>query len=753
MDEARAAGAWVKSQRLAVGMTQEELSGRSGLSVRAISNLECGRTARPHPRSLEVLAVALGLPEAAGTAWATRVRADRAPGSSASSQGPRQLPAGIGYFTGRQAELDTISSLLDDTGGAGGTVVVSAIDGTAGIGKTALAVHWAHRHAGRFPDGQLYVNLRGFDPAGAPVDALTVVLDFLHALGVPAERIPANEAAQLALYRSILADRQMLIVLDNARDAEQVRPLLPGAEGCLVLVTSRTRLAGLVALDGAVPVTLGLLTEAESLDLLALRLGADRVGREQAAARELVELCARLPLALNIAAARAVLRPGRPLAELVSELRDAHQRLDVFTLGEAAADPRATFSLSYRALSPQAARMFRLLGAHPGRDISAAAAGSLAALDGDAADSTLTELTSAHLLTEHTPGRYALHDLLRAYAAEQLSDGERLDGLRRILGHYLRSAHAALRLLSPGSPSIELPPPDPGVTPETMAGEEEAAGWYATERMVLLAAVTHAADAGLDGYAWQISWAISQFLDINGHWQELVAVGEIALTAAERCGDRLAQASAHRSIGSALSSLGYFAKARNHAHQALAVYIELSDLVRQGHAHVAIGQTFEYEKLPENAIPHHLQALDLYEAADDSGGRAMAMNCIGWCHVLLGEYHQALKWCGQALDLVRKVSDRYGEAATLDSIGYAHHHLRDHGQAIACYQQALPLFRAIGDRYLEAGTLTRLGDTHEALGDHTAAREAWQAALLILSDLGHPDAAAVRTKLRKARAS
>ena len=328
---------------------------------------------------------------------------------------PRQLPAAIPHFTGRADELKALTALAGQADGIRGTVVVS---GTAGIGKTALAVHWGQRAVESFPDGQLDVNLRGVDRTGTAMRAGAALRGFLAALGVPPARTPADPGAQAGLYRSLLADRRMLVLLDNARDAEQVRPLIPGAGGCLVLVTSRERLTGLVAVEGARPLVLDLLTPGDARDLLARRLGAERVGVEPDAVDTLIGLCARLPLALNIAAARLVADPSFSVAALVRQLRDAPGSLAALDAGDAAADVRAVFSWSYNALGDRAARMFRLLGVHPGPDITAPAAARLAATGGDEARAALNELAAAHLLTEHVPGRYVFHDLLRAYAVE-----------------------------------------------------------------------------------------------------------------------------------------------------------------------------------------------------------------------------------------------------------------------------------------------------------------------------------------------
>jgi DNA-binding SARP family transcriptional activator len=340
---------------------------------------------------------------------------------------PRQLPAAIAAFAGRESELTALARILDSAGRqAAGTVVISAIGGTAGVGKTSLAIHWAHQVADLFGDGQLYMNLRGYGPAGSPATPAEAIRAFLAALGMPPERIPPDLDAQAGLYRSMLADRRMLIVLDNARDEQQVRPLLPAGQGCLVIVTSRHQLVGLAANDGASLLTLDVLSRGEATQMLTARLGAPRAAAEPEAVGEIVGLCVRLPLALAVAAARAEAQPRLSLAALAGELRDAHSRLDALDAGDPATSVRAVFSWSTEQLSPAAARMFRLLGVHPGPDVTASAAASLAGLELPKARALLRELSRVHLLAEPTPGRYTCHDLLRAYAIDQAHtiDGE-----------------------------------------------------------------------------------------------------------------------------------------------------------------------------------------------------------------------------------------------------------------------------------------------------------------------------------------
>lgn len=395
-------------------------------------------------------------------------------GRPAEARVPRQLPAALSGFTGRSGHLAELDKLVHDSGETGldrpGAVVIIAITGTAGIGKTTLAVHWAHQIAERYTDGQLYVNLRGFDPGSRPMEPGEAVRGFLDALNVTPERTPSGLEAQTGLYRTLLADKRVLVVLDNARDAEQVRPLLPGGRDCLVVVTSRNRMSGLIALDGAHPVNLDLLTVDEARQFLEHRLGPDRVAAEPEAAAAIIASCARLPLALAVVAARAATHPHFPLRALADELRESNGDLDAFDDLEQHMDVRAAYSWSYTRLDPEAARLFRLLGLHPGPDISAAAAASLAGVSLERAQMLLSELTSAHLLAERRPGRYRQHDLLRAYAADLArridADADRRAAAHRVSDHYLRTA---TRLLPPRRPSTTLTSVLAGVCPRPLA--------------------------------------------------------------------------------------------------------------------------------------------------------------------------------------------------------------------------------------------------------------------------------------------
>jgi tetratricopeptide (TPR) repeat protein/transcriptional regulator with XRE-family HTH domain len=765
MTDTAADGAWLRSLRRAKGLSQEELAERAGLSVRAIRNLERGRIECPHPGSLQRLADALALQgqaraelfTAAGRgrpreAAITTMPGGRVPQADIWPVIPRQLPASVRQFAGRQGELAALTGLLDRAApGAPTALVISAISGTAGVGKTALAVHWAHQHADQFPDGQLYADLRGFDPSGAPMQAAMALRRFLDALPVPAARIPGDLDAQIGLYRSLLADRRMLIVLDNARDPGQVRPLLPGSADCMVLITSRSQLTELITLDGAMPLTVDLLTRDEARELLARRLGPARVACEQGAADELIGLCARLPLALNIAASRTAAHPGIPLSSLAAELHDMRRRLDVLSAGTGATNLRAVFSWSYLALSPPAARIFRLLGAHPGPDISVPAAASLAAASRDQARRALGELTAAHLLTEHVPGRHSLHDLLRAYAAEQAeATSEQGDGsaaIGRVLDHYLHTARAATLLLYPARDLGTVSPPGPGSVPEQLTDEQHALAWFDTERPVLLAATALAARARFDTQAWQLPSVLAAYLERGGHWRDYADAQAAALGAAEHAGDLSGQANARLLLGRACSRIGSHTEAQVHLLEALKLYKGLGDCEGRAHAHHSMGWMLGQQRRYRQALQHARQALILYQAVGHRTGQARALNTVGWYGSLLGMHQQALSYCQQALELHRKLGNHDGEADAWDSLGHAHQHLGHPPDAIACYQQALGLFQKLGDRHQQADTLGRLGDTYRAAGQPRQARDAWQQALHVLTDLHHPHAGNMRARL------
>ena len=669
---------------------------------------------------------------------------------------PRQLPRAPAGFLGRAAELAALTAALDQAGPqAPGTVVISAIGGTAGVGKTALAVHWAHQVAHRFPGGQLYVNLRGFDPSGTPLTPGEAIRGFLDALDVPAARIPRDLPAQAGLYRSVTAGRQMLIMLDNARDEQQVRPLLPATPGSLVVVTSRGQLTGLVAADNARLLSLDLLTDTEARQMLTARLGAERAAAEPDAVTRIAQLCVHLPLALAVAAARAAAHPALPLSALAAELRDAATRLDVLDTGDPTASIRAVFSWSTQQLTPPAARMFPLLGTHPGPDITTPAAASLTAITQPQARRLLTELTRAHLITEHTPGRYTLHDLLRTYATEQThhtNTQTRDAATARLLDHYLHTAHTAALLINPTRDPVTVAPPRAGVEPEHLASSQQALAWFEAEHQVLLAVITLADSTGSDVHTWQIPWTMSDFLQRRGRWLEWAATQRTALAAATRLGDTAAQALSGRLLAMACTELSDHDRARGHYASSLTLYQRLGDHLGQAKIHQNLAVLAERQDRYADGLRHAEQALRLHRDMGDPGSEAAALNSVGWYHGLLGDYQQARAFCREALAMSAQAGHRRGEGYAWDSLGYAEHHLGNLAEAAACYQRALSTFREIGDLPAEAMSLTHLGDMYQAADDPRQARDAWQQALDILDELHQPDAGKVRAKLAAAGA-
>lgn len=662
---------------------------------------------------------------------------------------PRQLPPRARQFSGRVAELAVLDGLLDSDDD---NTPIAVIHGTAGVGKTTLAVRWAHRVADRFPDGQLYVNLRGYDPSGSPLTVAQAIRGFLDALRVPPERVPTSLDSQVALYRSLLADRRVLILLDNAANVEQVRPLLPGSPLCAVLVTGRTPLTGLTAVEGAEALLVQRFSPEEANQLVARQVRDRRPAAEPAAVTEIVELCARLPLAVSIAAARAAGCPHLRLDELAAQLRDARARLDALEGGDPTSSARAVFSWSYLQLGSAAARLFRLLALHPGPEISASAAASLAAVDPGELRQTITQLAELQLVEELSPGRYSFHDLLRVYSTElgETTDSstDRAAALHRGLDHYLRSADAASTAWDPHRDPLRLIEPAPGTTPERFANPGLALVWLTQEYPVLLQVIRQAAAAGATAHTWQLAWSLVDFFNRQGHWDDWEAVLRLALEAAEQVDDRPGQARTFRGLGRALAVLGREEEGRDHLRRALELFTELGDRAGQGHVQVDIAVSLDRADEPVTALKHAEQALTAYRAAGSRVGEANAMNCIGWLQARLGYYQRSLDYCLTALDLLRELNDPAGQAATLDSLGYASQRLGRHQEATQHYRQALTLFEQVGDPYMQADTLDHLSTNLLDAGQTDEARATWEQAAVLFDQVGALDRAEdLRTRL------
>jgi tetratricopeptide (TPR) repeat protein len=523
----------------------------------------------------------------------------------------------------------------------------------------------------------------------------------------------------------------------------------------LTIITSRNRLDGLIVAEDARFVPLGLLTRAEGVEFLIRRVGKDRVLAELAAAEAIVDLCGRLPLALGLASARIVLRPTFPLASIAAELRESQGALDAFTTYDSHTDMRSVFSWSYRALSSDAARLFRLLSLHVGPDIAASAAASLAGVRPAEVHRHLGELVEHHLLTAHLPGRFASHDLLRTYAAELGQDADdenvQVEARRRLFEHYLRSAHAAHALLAPHRDRVALPPTPVDVFPQQLTDRREAADWFQEERPILIATVEQ---AGADGvrsarYCWQLAAALELFLDRHGRWQEQFDIQTTALGAACRAGDLRGRATALRALGLANCRLGHYDDAFRCLVDALELFGTLND-------YVALGQTHRYSAFVANATGDHNRALDHYDSASrlylangHRSGQATVLNEIGWTYLLMGKYEEATIDCEKAVAEHQRIGDRSGEAAAWDSLGYAQHHLGRYEQALISYTNAADIYHAISDRSLEADTLVHMGDTHYAQGELRLAEDRWGRALELYEGVDHPDAEHVRRRLRR----
>jgi tetratricopeptide (TPR) repeat protein/DNA-binding SARP family transcriptional activator len=668
---------------------------------------------------------------------------DRAPAAAdRAALVPRELPAPVAHFAGRATEFATLTALLDRRDEQGsGTLLISAIGGTAGVGKTALAVHWAHQVAGRFPDGQLYVNLRGYD-RGRPVPAGEALAGFLRSLGVPGADIPAEEDERAARYRSLLAGRRMLIVADNAGSADQVRPLLPGSPSCAVLVTSRDALAGLVARDGAARVFLDVLPAAEAVALLRALIGA-RVDADPAAAGELARACCRLPLALRVAAELAAGRPGVPLAVLAGELADAGTRLDLLDAG---GDPgtgvRAVFSWSYRHLDPAAARAFRLLGLHPGPDIEPYAVAALTGATVAQARQALDALARAHLIQPAQPGRYTMHDLLRAYARDLAAGTDTGDdrhaALTRLFDHYLHTAAEAMDTLFPAERYRRPRIPRPATQAPPLTGPAAARGWLDGERAALVAASGHAAAHSWPGHATLLAGTLYRYLYSGGHIPEATTVFGHALDVARRTGDRAAEAAALLDMGAVDWQQGRYERAAERNGRALALFRAAGDRAGQARAlgNLGLGDTAlgRYEQ----AARHQQEAVALHREVGDRFGEARALGGLGLARQRQGRYREAGGYHRQSLDLSREIGDREGEGYALTRLGVIDLRLSRYEHAAGYLGQAMALFRDMGDTGGEADTLTRLGEVYLRLDRFEQAADNFAQALAIFREIGDP---------------
>lgn len=644
---------------------------------------------------------------------------------------PHQLPTTPRLFIGRARELTALTDALDTTDSR--VAVILAVGGAGGIGKTWLALHWAHQNLHRFPDGHLYVNLRGFDPSGQPMPWSTAIRTFLDALGVDPGSIPANSDAQVAQYRRLVSGKHMLILLDNARDSMQVIPLLPQSATCAVLVTSRHRLAGLATGHSAHLLDLDILSDIEARDLLECYLGHERLVAEPGAVADLLDFCAGLPLVLSIVAARAVIHPNFPLAVFADELRERSARLTAFDAGDLNANLTAVLSWSYHALDTQAATVFALLGEAPGPDISLPAAASLTALPPARTLAVLQDLENAYLVQQHVPRRYRMHDHIRLYATRQASDNISLDtrnaALRRLVDFYLHTAYAGERILDPHRTSVKLERPADGCRPHSPPDVAEALAWFDAEYPCLLATQQFVRNQGWHTSVWQMACALDTFHHRRGHLHDNLTTWQAALVAADQSADSSIQILAHRRLGWACARVGRLTEALDRLQQALTLATNTSDLRNQARTHYGLAWTWGRQENPEQALKHATHALQLFHILEDSVWEALALNLVGWFSARLGHYDEALAQLEASLALCRRDQSLEGEAVALDSLGYLASLTGEHTQALDHYHQALALYSNLGDAYSEANTLDCLAQTYIALGQYDHARHAWRHAV------------------------
>ncbi|MEV0385476.1 BTAD domain-containing putative transcriptional regulator [Nonomuraea sp. NPDC050643] len=653
---------------------------------------------------------------------------------------PAQLPMALRCFVGREAELERLEAMIARRQAP---AAACAISGPPGVGKSSLALRWAHLYRDRFPDGQLYADL-------GTADAATILPGFLSALGVPESRMPSGVAAQIGHYRSLLACRRVLVVLDDARDAEQVRPLLATAPGSLTLVTSRSELSGLAVTEGAYLLRLDVLPDAEAYRLLAAWLGEQRPAVEPEAAALIVRRCGRLPLALAIVAARLAGRTELPLAEVAAELERAGADLEPFAHSDPAIDLRRVFGRSYQSLPAPVARLFRRLGRHPGPHLSLLAAASLAALPPDRTRELATQLEHANLAELRGPGRLRLHDLLRVYAAEQAraadSRAVRRAATRRLLDHYVHTACAANDLCYPHRDSLTLDPPARGTAVQRFAGQAEALRWYADESAALPTLLAEATAAGLDGHVWRLTWAFAEFMQRRGLWEETLRAHAVALDAAGRLGDRLARARCHNSIARAHARLGHHREAVEHFEQAAELHRDLGELGLEAHVHLGLSLLRGKDE-PGVALSHTVRALELFRRAGDIVGQARALNNAGWLRAESGAYDEALADCRRAQRILADAGYAQGEGHAWDSVAHVLDLKGDVPGAVAGFERAAELLQGCDDLHAAADTLVRLGETHLRAGDVTPALNAWKQAAELYDAVGDPRADEVRDRV------
>ena len=733
----------LRQLRAEARLTQEELAEAAGLSPRSVSDLERGinRTARKDTAFL--LAGALGLAEpvrslfvaaARGKAPAGEVLAAARGQTGAAAAATRTLPRDIASFTGRQRELARVLATLAGVAAGGGVVGIYAIDGMAGIGKTTLAVHAAHRLAAGFPDGQFFLPLHAHTPGQRPVEPADALASLLLTAGVPAQLIPPGLEARAGRWRDAVADKRVLLVLDDAAGHEQVRPLLPGTAGSLVLVTSRRRLAGL---EDAEVISLETLPAGEAVELLARLAGRPDLATGPGPAREITWLCGYLPQAIGMLARQLRHHPAWTVAGVAAELAAARDKLALLHAENLSV--AAAFDLSYADLTPGQQRLFRRLGLVPGPSFDAYAAAALDGITVDTAGRHLGELYDQHLLTEPAPGRYQMHDLVREHArALAAADDPAESGAAagRLLDYYLHAAVTAGQHFASWVRAYRRPPPgDPPADLPGLSASSQAAAWLEAERPNLHAAAGYAAASGRFLHAVQIPAAISGYLATRGLWDESEAVHQIALAAGRGSGDGRGQATALGELGVLAWLAGDYPAAAARLADTAALYADMGDLPDQAYAVTYLGFVQRLTGDCQAAIANYQQALALARQAGDRSAEAEALSSLGEVQHVTGDYLTATENQQLALKLYSETEDRHGQALALNALGMIWQETGDYPQSAASQQQALELFRGMGNLLGQGIALNDLGVLQRDTGDYPAADASHRQALTIYRDL------------------
>jgi tetratricopeptide (TPR) repeat protein/transcriptional regulator with XRE-family HTH domain len=737
----------LRQLRAEARLTQEELAEAAGVSPRTVSDLERGINRTAHKDTAVLLADALGLAGPVSGLFVAAARGRARPEDVLAAGGDiglgafaasatRALPRDIAAFTGRQAELDQLTGTLTANGGVVG---IHAIDGMAGIGKTTFAVHAAHKLAAGFPDGQFFLPLHAHTQGQRPVDPADALASLLLTAGLAAPQVPPGLEARAARWRDVVAGKKILLLLDDAAGHEQVRPLLPGTAGSLVLVTSRRRLS---ALEDTAVITLDALSRAEAATLLARLAARPGIRAGDAAVGQITQLCGYLPLAVGMLASHLRHHPAWSANQLAAELAAARDRLALMRAENLSV--AAAFGLSYADLTPAQQQLFRRLGLIPGPDFDARAAATLDHTNLDQAGRCLRELYDQHLITEPAPGRYQLHDLLREHAralAAADDPAARDAATERLLDYYLHTALAAGQQIPAFYPGVgSLPPACPPEYAPSMSTPGQAAAWLEAERANLQAAADQAAASGRPGHAMLIPAAMAGFLHFGGHWDQAVVMHQTAVAAARQVGDRVSQARALVHLSDSQFSINDRAAAVAAVQQALDLYRELDDRAGQAEALNGLGFVYRVSGDYHAAVTCHQQALELYRDLGNRPGQAESLNRLGSVQQETGEYRAAAASHQQALELFRDLGDRYCQCVVLIELGTVQRLTGDYPAAAATFQQAQEMGRERDDRYDQAWILNQLGVLQRLAGDYRAAAASHQQALETLCDLGEPAA-------------